>query len=465
MLLADITQQLDPSIFRAYDIRGIVGESLTPESVYLIGKGLGSLALDSGEKEIAVARDGRLSGPSLSAALCDGILSTGCDVVDLGMAPTPVLYYATHHLPYRSGVMLTGSHNPPNYNGLKSVINGKTLAEQAIQALYQRIANNHLHEGRGKKRELNLVDAYIADVVGKVKLSRPLKVVIDAGNGVPGMMAPALFKALGCEVHEIFCDVDGHFPNHHADPSQPENLQDLIGQVKVTNADIGLAFDGDGDRLGVVTSQGKIIWPDRLLMLFAKSLLQEDQGADIIYDVKCSSHLHDQIESHGGKPLMWKTGHSLIKAKMQEMQAALAGEMSGHFFFKQRWYGFDDALYAGARLLEILSKETVDSDAVFAAIPDSVNTPELKVLVPEAEKFTVMQQLVDGADFGNAKEVITIDGLRVNFPDGWGLVRPSNTTPYLVLRFEAINASVLNEIQVAFRAWMLSIRPELDLPF
>lgn len=461
----DITQQLDPSIFRAYDIRGIVGESLTPESVFLIGKGLGSLVLEGGENEIAIARDGRLSGPVLSQALCEGILSTGCHVVDLGVAPTPVLYYAAHQLPQQSGVMLTGSHNPPNYNGLKSVINGKTLAEEAIQSLYQRIIDGRFHHGQGKKRELNIIDAYIADVVSKVKLSRRLKVVIDAGNGVTGMMAPALFRALGCDVHEIFCEVDGHFPNHHADPSQPENLQDLIDKVKAEKADIGLAFDGDGDRLGVVTSQGKIIWPDRLLMLFAKALLKEEPAANIIYDVKCSSHLDEQIQTYGGKPLMWKTGHSLIKAKMQEMQAALAGEMSGHFFFKQRWYGFDDALYAGTRLLEILANETVDSDTVFAAIPDSVNTPELKVLVPEAEKFAVMQQLIDGASFDDAKEIITIDGLRVNFAHGWGLVRPSNTTPYLVLRFEAMNDMMLEEIQASFRAWMLSIRPELNLPF
>lgn len=464
-MLVDTKQLLDPSIFRAYDIRGIVDESLTPETVFLIGKGLGSLVLDAGESEMAIARDGRLSGPALSAALSDGILSTGCNVVDLGVAPTPVLYYATHYLPEQSGVMLTGSHNPPNYNGLKSVINGKTLAEEAIQGLYQRIVENRFHHGKGTKRELNIVDAYIADVVSKVTLSRRLKVVIDAGNGVTGMMAPALFKALGCDVHEIFCEVDGTFPNHHADPSQPENLDDLIKAVKETKADIGLAFDGDGDRLGIVTSQGSIIWPDRLLMLFAQALLTEEPNAHIIYDVKCSSHLADQIKSNGGQPLMWKTGHSLIKAKMIEMKAALAGEMSGHFFFKHRWYGFDDALYAGARLLEILANSTDDSEAIFAAIPNSVNTPELKVLVPEAEKFTVMQQLIDGANFANAKEVITIDGLRVNFADGWGLVRPSNTTPYLVLRFEAGSRAMLDDIQASFSEWMLSIRPELKLPF
>ncbi|MHB1221920.1 MAG: phosphomannomutase/phosphoglucomutase [Gammaproteobacteria bacterium] len=464
-MLADTKQLLDPGIFRAYDIRGIVDESLTPETVFLIGKGLGSLALDAGRNEIAIARDGRLSGPALSAALCDGILSTGCHVVDLGVAPTPVLYYATHQLPEQSGVMLTGSHNPPNYNGLKSVINGKTLAEDAIQGLYQRIIENRLHQGQGVKRELNIIEAYIADVVSKVKLSRRLKVVIDAGNGVTGMMAPALFKALGCDVHEIFCDVDGTFPNHHADPSQPENLDDLIHAVKETKADIGLAFDGDGDRLGVVTSHGSIIWPDRLLMLFAQALLAEEPNAHIIYDVKCSNHLADHIKSYGGQPLMWKTGHSLIKAKMIEMKAALAGEMSGHFFFKHRWYGFDDALYAGARLLEILANSTEDSEVIFAAIPNSVNTPELKVLVPEADKFAVMQQLIDGANFADAKEIITIDGLRVNFVEGWGLVRPSNTTPYLVLRFEAVSTAMLDNIQALFRAWILSIRPELKLPF
>lgn len=464
-MLAQQSTKLDPAIFRAYDIRGIVHESLTEETVTLIGKAIGTLVQEHGEKQIVVARDGRFSGPTLSNALCAGILSTGCNVVDLGMVPTPLLYYATYLRENASGVMLTGSHNPPNYNGLKIVIKGAALTEEEIQQLYQRIVTERFVVGSGQRIALDIVDRYIQQVCRNVVLTRPLSVVIDAGNGVTGMMAPALFRALGCEVHELFCEVDGNFPNHHPDTSQAENLQDLIHAVREREADIGLAFDGDGDRLGVVTSRGEIVWPDRVLMLYAKTLLAEHPQAKIVFDVKCTTHLADLIQQCGGESIMWRTGHSLIKAKMQASQALLGGEMSGHFFFKDRWYGFDDALYAGARLLEIIADADEDSGAVFARIPNSVNTPELKVSVSEAEKFSLMEQLIAQAQFQTARDVTTIDGLRVNFAEGWGLLRPSNTTPYLVLRFEAVNAAMLEEIQKLFRNWMLSVKPDLVLPF
>jgi phosphomannomutase/phosphoglucomutase len=458
-------QIVNPSIFRAYDIRGVVGKTLTADSIYLIGRAIGALAIESGEKNIAVARDGRLSGPTLVAALCDGILSTGCNVINLGVVPTPVLYYATYELDTRSGVMLTGSHNPPDYNGLKIVMNGKTLAEDGIQDLYRRIVENRLCDGSGVATEIHILDRYLHKITSTVKLSRPLKVVVDCGNGVPGVVVPELYRQMGCDVHELFCDVDGNFPNHHPDPSVAENLQDLIQKVRELDADVGLAFDGDGDRLGVVTRKGEIIWPDRLLMLFAKSILAKNPGAKIIYDVKCTSNLATVVREHGGDPIMWKTGHSLIKAKLAETQALLAGEMSGHIFIKDRWYGFDDAVYAGARLLEILATEPLDIDALFARIPDSVNTPELKIKVSEEAKFLIMEKLIASADFQTALQVMTIDGLRVNFADGWGLVRPSNTTPCLVLRFEADSEPVLKRIQNVFRDFILAAEPGLELPF
>lgn len=456
---------LTPSIFRAYDIRGIVDQTLTEEDVFLIGKALGSIAHDQGIKQIAVARDGRISGPKLLQALSKGILSTGCGVLDIGMVPTPVLYYAAHLLPDHSGVMLTGSHNPAEYNGLKMVLNGITIAEAGITELYDRIVSNQLLNGQGGYQSIDLTAPYIEAVCQNVHLARPLKIVVDAGNGVTGNIAPALFRALGCEVQTLFCEIDGHFPNHHPDPGEPQNLQDLIRAVKAQHADLGFAFDGDGDRLGVVTNEGDIIYPDRLLMLYAQALLSEQPGATIIYDVKCTYHLADLIRSRGGEPLIWRTGHSLIKKKLAETNAALAGEMSGHFFFKDRWNGFDDALYAGARLLEILAQRPQTCAEVFAGIPNSINTPELKVLVNEDEKFTLMQALIDQAVFDDAKDIMTIDGLRVNFADGWGLVRPSNTSPYLILRFEAINEPILAHIQNLFKTWMLSVKPDLDLPF
>ena len=354
-------------------------------------------------------------GQCWATALCEGILSTGCDVVDLGMVPTPLLYYATHQLEQRTGVMLTGSHNPANYNGLKMVIDGMTLTSEDITGLYTRIIESRFHVGQGTRQELDVVGRYAEEITQGVRLERSLKVVIDAGNGVTGIIAPYLFRALGCDVHELYCEVDGDFPNHHPDPSQPENLVALADAVRETQADIGLAFDGDGDRLGVVTNKGNTIWPDRLLMLFAKSVLTETPKAKIIFDVKCTNHLAPLITSLGGEPIMWKTGHSFIKAKIAETKAQLAGEMSGHFFFGDRWYGFDDALYAGARLLEVLSKEQEDSDTVFATIPNSVNTPELKLPVVEGNKFPLMQRLIDSVQFSEVHELTTIDGLRVNF--------------------------------------------------
>ncbi len=457
-------QTINPSIFRAYDIRGIVGEGLTEKTVYLVGQAIGSTALEHGEKRIALGRDGRISGPALSRALCAGLLASGCDVIDIGIVPTPLLYYATKMMDTRSGVMLTGSHNPAEYNGLKMMIAGKTLAEDDIQQLYQRIIKNNLLTGSAEVCELGIIERYMARVKQDVHLSRPLKIVVDCGNGVAGGVAPNLFRELGCEVIELFCDIDGRFPNHHPDPSQTENLSDLIRVVRETQADIGLAFDGDGDRLGVVTTSGAVIWPDRQLMLFAKSILAHHPGAKIIYDVKCTYHLPKIIHQYGGVPIMWKTGHSLIKSKLAETQAALAGEMSGHIFFKDRWYGFDDAIYAGARLLEILAQSVGNSDDLFCDIPNSVNTPELKIYVDEAEKFSLMEKIIDSINFGSA-EIVTIDGLRVNFADGWGLVRPSNTTPCLVLRFEAENESVLAQIQTLFRDFLLKVKPDLVLPF
>lgn len=458
------TTAVSAEIFRAYDIRGVVDESLTPEVIYTIGLALGSEAQARGEQKIIVARDGRLSGPTLIQALTQGLRDSGCDVTDIGAVATPVLYFATHVLPSRSGVMLTGSHNPVNYNGLKMVLGGETLAEESIQALYQRIQQQNFSHGKGTLQTYDIVPEYIARIVQDIKLTRPLKVVADCGNGIAGNIVPQLLRALGCEVIELFCDVDGHFPNHHPDPSVPHNLEDLIAAVKQQQADIGLAFDGDGDRLGVVTNQGEIIWPDRQLMLYAIDILQRNPGATIIYDVKSTRHLDKLIKQHHGHPLMWKTGHSLVKAKLQETGALLAGEMSGHIFFKERWYGFDDALYTATRLLEILAKQTSDASTLFATLPDSINTPELKLPIADDRKFAFMETLSTQAKF-DEENISTIDGLRVHFHDGWGLIRPSNTTPCLVLRFEADTLAGLTRIQEVFRTQLLAIDGSLALPF
>ena len=452
------------SIFRAYDVRGVVGETLTPELVFQIGQAIGSEALSQGESTIAVARDGRLSGPQLIESLIQGLASTGCNVLNIGMEPTPVLYYAANTLDTRSGVMLTGSHNPSNYNGLKIVINGHTLSGDDIQNIKHRVISKDFAEGAGQVELVDVKESYLQRIVSDVVLARPMKIVIDCGNGVPGAVAPALFTALGCEVTPLFCEVDGNFPNHHPDPSKPENLQDLINCVINTGADIGLAFDGDGDRIGVVTPKGEIIFSDRLLMLFARDLLSRNPGADIIFDVKCTRDLADLITSQGGRPIMWKTGHSFIKAKLKETGAVIAGEMSGHIFFNDRWYGFDDALYSAARLLEILSMETISADEVFNEFPSKVTTPEINITVTDESKFKIVEELQKFGDFAGGN-VNTIDGVRVDFPDSWGLVRASNTTPVLVARFEADTESALEEVKALFRNNLLNVDSGLELPF
>ena len=455
---------LPKEIFKAYDIRGIVGSTLTPAIVEIIGQAIGSTLIDLGRREIAIGRDGRLSGPELSAALARGLRASGVDVIDIGQAATPMLYFAAHHFGTLSGVMLTGSHNPPQYNGLKIMLAGATLAGDSIAALRERAVAGRLLRGAGSYREENVAEAYLARIAGDLKLARPLKIAIDCGNGVAGAIAPALYRRLGCEVTELFCEVDGNFPNHHPDPSVPENLKDLIAEVRDGDAEIGLAFDGDGDRLGVVTKDGRIIYPDRQLMLFARDVLSRNPGAMVIYDVKSTRNLKPWIERYGGKPLMWKTGHSFIKAKMKETGALLAGEMSGHVFFKERWYGFDDGLYAGARLLEFLSREP-DIDATLHALPDAVSTPELQIKLKEGENYAMIERLQQSARFEGARDVIKIDGLRVEYADGFGLARSSNTTPVIVLRFEADNESALERIQQDFRRVLLAAKPDAQLPF
>jgi phosphomannomutase/phosphoglucomutase len=461
-----MTRALDPSLFKAYDIRGVVDKTLTVEAVRAIGAALGSEGAAHGVREIAIGRDGRLSGPRLRDALTEGIRSAGVDVVDIGMVATPMLYFSTFHLGTGSGVEITGSHNPPDYNGLKMVLAGNTLHGEAIQKLRQRIADGDLARASvpGALRSADVADAYVARIAGDVKLARPMRIAIDCGNGVAGAFAPRLYRALGCEVTELFCEVDGTFPNHHPDPAHPENLQDLIRCLRETDAELGLAFDGDGDRLGVVTKDGRIIWPDRQLMLFARGVLAEVPGAEVIFDVKCSRHVAAQIRAHGGVPTMWRTGHSLIKAKLKETGAPLAGEMSGHIFFKHRWYGFDDGLYAGARLLELLSREA-DASAVLNALPDSASTPELHLKTAEGENFALVERLKREARFADAREVIAIDGVRVEYADGFGLARPSNTTPIVVLRFEADNEAALARIQADFRRALLAVKPDAALPF
>jgi phosphomannomutase / phosphoglucomutase len=451
-------------IFKAYDIRGIVGKSLTPETVELIGKALGTEAKKRGGTSVTIGRDGRLSGPSLSSALAHGLQSTGINVIDIGVCATPMVYFGAYHYGTKSCVMVTGSHNPPEYNGIKMVIEGETLALDAIQSLKRSIEADEFATDTGTYEARDIADDYVARIVGDTKLARPMKVVIDCGNGSPGAIAPRLFKALGCEVVELFCDVDGNFPNHHPDPSQPKNLQDVIRALKETDAEIGLAFDGDGDRLGVVTKDGEIIYPDRQLMLFAADVLSRVPNGEIIFDVKSSRNLFKWIRDHGGRPLMWKTGHSLIKLKMKQIGSPLAGEMSGHIFFKERWYGFDDALYCGARLLEIISK-SADASAPLKALPNAVSTPELNWKLAEGEPHRLIDSLLHTAKFTGATEVITIDGLRVEYPDGFGLARASNTTPVIVLRFEAETDAALERIKEDFRRVLQAAKPEVKLPY
>ncbi|HET7831745.1 MAG TPA: phosphomannomutase/phosphoglucomutase [Gallionella sp.] len=451
-------------IFKAYDIRGIVGKTLTPEVVEAIGQALGSEAASRGQKAIAIGRDGRLSGPELIAALARGIQKSGIDVIDVGCVATPMVYFAAYHLNTNCAVMLTGSHNPPDYNGLKMVLAGETLSGETIQQLRRRIETGDLAHGNGSYTQEDISAAYIARIVSDVKLARPLRITVDCGNGVAGAYVAGLYRQLGCTVQEMFCEVDGHFPNHHPDPSQPENLQDLIAALRDNDSELGLAFDGDGDRLGVVTKDGRIIYPDRQLMLFAADVLSRNPGAEIIFDVKSTRNLFGWIRSRGGKATLWKTGHSLVKAKMRETGALLAGEMSGHVFFKERWYGFDDGLYAGARLLEILSQ--VDNpSATLNALPDAVCTPELHIHTAEGENHALLAQLQQTAKFDNATEVMTLDGLRVEYADGFGLARPSNTTPVIVLRFEADTKEALQRIQGEFRRIFQQAAPHLELPF
>jgi phosphomannomutase / phosphoglucomutase len=455
---------LPQEIFRAYDIRGVVGQTLTVDIVRQIGRALGTLGIERGAPAFALARDGRLSGPELAAALADGLNEAGADVIDIGMAPTPVAYFAAHHLGSSSAAVVTGSHNPPDYNGIKMVVGGSTLSGDEIQGLRMRIERGDLAKGAGKRSRADVLDAYVDRIAGDVKLSRRFRIAIDCGNGVPGMIAPRLYRRLGCEVIELYCEVDGRFPNHHPDPSRPENVAALVATLRTSDAELGLAFDGDGDRLGVVTKDGALIFPDRQLMLYAKDVLSRNPGAEIIYDVKCTGLLGPWIERHGGKPVVWKTGHSFIKAKLRESGAPLGGEMSGHIFFKERWYGFDDALYAGARLLEILAPEANASDAL-NALPNSPSTPELNWKLAEGEPHALVARLQQSARFPGATRVLTIDGVRAEYADGFGLARASNTTPVIVLRFEGETKEAMKRIQEEFRRALQPLKPEAPLPY
>ena len=461
--------QIDPTIFKAYDIRGIVGKNVDETFAEHLGRAFGSEALAAGERAVAVGRDGRLSGPGLVRALIRGLKSTGMDVVDIGAVTTPMLYYvaATRGKQgCRSGVMVTGSHNPKDYNGFKMVMAGRAIYGEDIQRLRVRIETEAYTAKRGRSATMDIGAEYARRITSDCKLARPMKIVVDSGNGIPGASAPAILRALGCEVVDLYSKVDGEFPNHHPDPSKPENLADLIKVVHATGAEVGLAFDGDGDRLGVVTAQGNIIYPDRQIMLFARDILKRQRGATIIFDVKCSQRVPVAIRKAGGKPLLWKTGHSLIKAKLKETGAPFAGEMSGHLFFGERWYGFDDAMYTAGRLLEILSREKNPS-AFLDALPTSFSTPELNVPCAEGEHHTVTAELLARVADGQLKfdggEVGTIDGLRVDFADGFGLIRASNTTPVLVLRFEGHTAEALHRIEAQFMAVLRSVKPDAQV--
>ena len=451
--------------FKAYDIRGIVPSALNPEFAQELGRGLAARAHSAGVNTMVVGRDGRISSPSLAAALQQGMRDGGINTIDVGEVPTPLVYFAAYTLRTGSGVAVTGSHNPPDYNGFKMMMGGGTLHGDAILALRDEVAAGPARSTKaGSATSVDILTPYLARVLDDVKLSRPMKIAIDCGNGVAGAVAPQLFRALGCEVTELFCEVDGTFPNHHPDPADPHNLEDLIRCVQTTDCEIGLAFDGDGDRLGVVTKSGQIIWPDRQLILYARDVLTRCPGQTIIYDVKCSRHVAVEIRAAGGVPLMWQTGHSLIKAKLAETGAPLAGEMSGHVFFKERWFGFDDGLYTGCRLLEILSRSPNPS-AVLEALPQGVSTPELKLEMNEGEPHALIKRLQTEGVFSGATEVIKIDGLRADYPDGFGLARASNTTPVVVLRFEGDTPEALNRIQDAFRRQLLTLAPHVTLPF
>ncbi|HED34252.1 MAG TPA: phosphomannomutase/phosphoglucomutase [Gammaproteobacteria bacterium] len=456
--------KVNPAIFRMYDIRGVVATDLTPDTVRLVGQAFATECLKHNVSEVCIGRDGRLHSKALSVALTEGLNNGGCNVIDVGMVPTPVLYFATHHLNTGTGIMVTGSHNPPEYNGLKMSMAGKTLYGDDITGLYDLIESAELNNASGDYREEALLDKYLERIVSDVKLARPMKIAVDCGNGVAGVIATRLFEKLGCEVTELFCDVDGNFPNHHPDPSKLENLQDVRAAIKNGQLDLGLAFDGDGDRVGVIDNEQNVIWPDRQMILYAEDVLSREPGAMIIYDIKSSYHLGREIAKMGGKPLMWKTGHSLIKAKMKETSAALAGEMSGHIFFKERWYGFDDGLYSAARMLELLSKKDDTAAQIFATLPDSFNTPEIQIYFEEGEHYAFMEKFKAQAKF-EGTEISTIDGMRVTWDKGWGLIRPSNTTPCLVLRFEADDQASLKQVQQYFREQMLATDSSITLNF
>lgn len=458
------TSRIPAAIFRAYDIRGIVDEELDEPAIYSIARAIGSEAIDQGITRLLVACDGRLSSPRLLPVLIEGLLSTGCDVVNLGMVPTPLMYFATHTSDVHSGLMLTASHNPANYNGLKIVFNKTSLAANQIQRIRQRIDDDELHNGQGSETDLDIKDNYLENVCSRIKLTRSMKVVVDCGNAVPGIIAPALFEKLGCEVIPLYCDVDGHFPNHHPDPTVPANLELLAARVQSEQADLGLAFDGDGDRLGLVTETGVAIAADRLLMLLVKDILPQYPGAPVVFDVKCSRDLPVLIESLGGEPVMHRSGHSYMKQKMLETGAPLGGEYAAHLFLKDRWFGFDDGLYAAARLVQILARQTVPASAVFRELGHGVSTPELKVPMPDNRKFDFMATLIEKAVFPDAK-LITIDGLRVEFAQGWGLIRASNTSPALLLRFEADDDEQLARIKALFKALIHSVDKSIDLEF
>jgi phosphomannomutase/phosphoglucomutase len=459
--------RIDRGIFRAYDIRGVVGQTLDVGVAELVGHAIGSLMADKGLNDVVVGRDGRLSGPDMVDGLVRGLRRAGRHVIDIGMAPTPVVYFGAYFLRTGCCVSVTGSHNPPDYNGFKVVVGGETLSGDAIVDLYARIAEDRLHTAPepGGSSQRDIADDYVQRIASDVQIDRRLKVVVDAGNGVAGEIAPRVLEAIGAEVKPLFCEIDGTFPNHHPDPSEPANLIDLVSMVVRFEADLGIAFDGDGDRLGVVTRDGEIIFADRLLMLFAADVLERNPGAVIVYDVKCTGRLPGHILRHGGSPLMWKTGHSLIKAKMRETQAELAGEMSGHFFFGERWYGFDDGIYAAARLLEILAGRPESASEVLKALPNGVSTPEIKVDAPRGDPHAFVERFVAQAQFDDGPRLSTIDGLRVDWADGWGLVRASNTTPVLVMRFDADSQQALTRIQDAFRHCLLQLEPDLALPF
>jgi len=455
---------INPAIFKMYDIRGIVATDLTADTVRLVGQAFATECNKQNIKEVCIGRDGRLHSKELSIALTEGLNAGGCDVIDVGMVPTPVLYFSTHHLNTGTGIMVTGSHNPPEYNGLKMSMGGKTLYGDDITGLYNLIESADFNKGSGSYREEALLDVYLDRIVSDVKLARPMKIAVDCGNGVAGVIATKLFKKLGCEVTELFCDVDGTFPNHHPDPSKLENLKDVCASIKEHDLELGLAFDGDGDRVGVIDDEQNVIWPDRQMILYSEDVLSRVPGALIIYDIKSSYNLGKEITKMGGKELMWKTGHSLIKAKMKETDAALAGEMSGHIFFKERWYGFDDGLYSAARMLEILSKKEGSSSEIFNALPDSYNTPEIQITFEEGEHHIFMDKFKNTANFDGAN-ISTIDGMRVTWDKGWGLIRPSNTTPCLVLRFEAEDENSLSEVQEKFRQQILATDSSINLSF